>query len=108
MNNLKKLRKEHNLLQKDLSGILNVAQNTYSGWENEKFEIDNINLFKLADFFEVSIDYLLGRDFTFNRKSTIQEIYDQLNNQEKELILIYAKGILDAKNTHINSLPQKI
>ena len=68
-NRLKLLRKERGLLQKDVAEHLNVAVSTYSYWENGKFEPDQESLSKLADFFGVSADYLLGR----NEKSSHAE-----------------------------------
>lgn len=61
-NHLKLLRKERGLLQKDVAEHLNIAISTYSYWENGKFEPDQESLSKLADFFGVSADYLLGRE----------------------------------------------
>ena len=40
---------------------LNVNQNTISRYENEKIEADYKMLVVIADFFDVSVDYLLGR-----------------------------------------------
>ena len=62
MNRLKELRKKSNFTQKEIANIIGIAQNTYSCWENGKIRIDNASLQKLADFFNVSVDYLLGRD----------------------------------------------
>lgn len=58
---LKELRKEKKISQQQLADVLKVTQATISGWEAEKFEIDNASLNKIADYFNVSIDYLLGR-----------------------------------------------
>ncbi len=58
---LKELRKKHNLQQKDIAKYLQVAQSTYSYWEQEKFEPDTATLNKLAEYYGVSVDYLLGR-----------------------------------------------
>lgn len=58
---LRELRKANRLTQQQLAKYLNVTQATLSGWENEKFEIDNTNLLKCAKYFNVSVDYLLGR-----------------------------------------------
>lgn len=62
MNNIKKLRNERNMKQSELADYLNVAQGTLSYWESGKYDIDNISLQKLADYFDVTTDYLLGRD----------------------------------------------
>ena len=45
----------------DLASVLHVSQNTYSQYENGVIELTAERLVKLADFYNVSIDYLLGR-----------------------------------------------
>ncbi len=58
---LKECRLNKNLKQSDVARFLNIATNSYSQWENGKREPDYESLSKLADFFGVSVDYLLGR-----------------------------------------------
>ena len=58
---LKKLRKDKNISQLKLALDLNMNQNTISRYENMDREADYETLIKLADYFDVSIDYLLGR-----------------------------------------------
>lgn len=60
-NRLKELRDQKGLYQKDIASFLNVAVSTYSYWENGTYEPDQTSLSKLADFFGVTTDYLLGR-----------------------------------------------
>lgn len=62
MNNLKKLRKSKGLTQTEVAQFIGITQNSYSYWENDKVKIDNASILKLADFFGVSVDYLLGRE----------------------------------------------
>lgn len=62
MNNLKKARREANLTQAEVGEMVGVSQNTYSYWENGKVRIDQASLLKLAKIFNVTTDYLLGRD----------------------------------------------
>lgn len=57
---LKKLRKEKNLTQTQISELIDVKQGTYSRWESGKLEPNNYYLMQLAKAFEVSTDYLLG------------------------------------------------
>ena len=59
---LKELRKRRKISQIKLSIDLNMNQNTISRYENLEREADYATLIKLADYFCVSIDYLLGRD----------------------------------------------
>lgn len=58
---LKDLREDRDVKQKELAELLNVKQNTYSQYENGKREIPLEILWKLADFYDVSVDYLIGR-----------------------------------------------
>ena len=58
---LKKLRKSRNISQLKLSIELNTTQNTISRYENMERQADYEMLIKIADYFDVTIDYLLGR-----------------------------------------------
>jgi repressor LexA len=63
---LKSLRKEFNMTQVELAKALNVAQNTVCNWENGKRSLDDSTMQQIADYFGVSVDYLLGREDTPN------------------------------------------
>lgn len=58
---LKKLRKSRGFEAQYIAKLLNVAKSTYSGYENNKSVPNYETLKKLADIFNVSTDYLLGR-----------------------------------------------
>ena len=58
---LKELRKKRKISQLKLALDLNMNQNTISRYENLEREADYKTLIKLADYFNVSLDYLLGR-----------------------------------------------
>jgi len=60
-NRIKELRKEKNMTHDDLSKLLNVGKSTISNYERDyrKPDIDTLN--KLADIYNCSTDYLLGR-----------------------------------------------
>ncbi len=59
--NIRSLREDRDLRQRELAAVLNVSQNTYSQYENGVIELTAENLVRLADFYGVSVDYLLGR-----------------------------------------------
>ncbi len=61
MKNLRLLRKNNGLTQKDIANLLKVAVSTVSAWENDVYQIDFDNLIKLADYYHVSLDVLLDR-----------------------------------------------
>lgn len=58
---LRDLREDRDLSQKDIAELLSVSQATYSRYESGILDIPSISLIKLADFYKVSVDYLLGR-----------------------------------------------
>lgn len=57
---LKDLREDHDLKQEDVAKILNISQTNYSKYELEKVNIPISSLVVLADFYNTSIDYLIG------------------------------------------------
>ena len=60
-NRLRDLREDHDLKQKDMAQFLQIHQTTYSDYELGKLNIPVPALHTLADFYGVSVDYLLGR-----------------------------------------------
>ncbi|WP_348773212.1 helix-turn-helix domain-containing protein [Paenibacillus pabuli] len=85
---LLELRKERRLTQQEISKLLKMARTTYSGYENGTREPDNETLNKIADFLEVSVDYLLGR--TDQKKQVLSEpsraLIDSLNLTDEEIM----------------------
>ncbi len=57
---LKELRKKANLTQKDMADHFGTSQPSYQAWESGKRKPNSENLDKIANFFNVSTDYLLG------------------------------------------------
>lgn len=62
MNRIKLLRKAKNIKQADLAKAISVSQSALSGYETGKYEADTDTYKRLADFFGVTLDYLLGGD----------------------------------------------
>ena len=58
---IRDLREDRDLKQEDLAKLLNCTQACYSHYESGKRDIPTEVLTKLADFYSVSTDYLLGR-----------------------------------------------
>ena len=61
MNRLRELREDRDLRQVDVSYYVGIDQKTLSNYETGKTNPDSQSLIKLADFYNVSIDYLVGR-----------------------------------------------
>ena len=58
---LKELRTEKKLLQKDLAIILGTSNSSICDWECGRAQPDMEMIIKIADYFQVTADYLLGR-----------------------------------------------
>jgi transcriptional regulator with XRE-family HTH domain len=61
---IRDLREDKDLKQDDLAKVLNCTQACYSNYENGRRDIPTEVLSTLADFYGVSVDYLLGRTDT--------------------------------------------
>ncbi|WP_294771193.1 helix-turn-helix domain-containing protein [uncultured Eubacterium sp.] len=61
---LRDLREDNDITQSQIASVLNIRQNTYSQYENGKRQMPIELLWKLADYYNTSIDYLIGRTNT--------------------------------------------
>ena len=58
---IRELREDRDLAQREIAQILGMSQTGYSKYETGENDIPTIVLIKLADFYQTSTDYLLGR-----------------------------------------------
>ena len=65
-NRLKLLRKVMGKTQADIAKIVGITQNAYSYWERGFVKIHNESLLRLADFYEVSVDFIIGKPFAIS------------------------------------------
>lgn len=109
MNRLRVLRKEKKLSQKELADAMGVTRRGYQKWENEESQIKSNNAKQLADFFNVSVGYLLGyeeieklqqeKDFILaieNMKIDILTNSDNLNSYELSNIKKHARELYES------------
>ena len=88
VNRIKDLREDRDMRQVDLALAVGIDQRTLSNYETGKTKPDSDALIRLADFFDVSIDYLVGRnkhDFSSESKkiSLINDIQQKLEELKK-------------------------
>lgn len=83
MKNLKGRRKESGYSQKEMAKALNVSQQCYSDYENERTNPDMETLIAIADILHVSVDYLLGREDDFGNITVAGE---ELTESERTLL----------------------
>ena len=111
-NRLRDLRRERDLTCKELAKFIEVSPQTINKWENEQIYPSMEKLKKLAKFFDVSTDYLLGnsdeinpyqieKDFEIeavnNSKKNelnnrLNKCLSDLNNKQLEILVIIAES----------------
>lgn len=86
---LSKLRKELGLTQEDLAKKIGYTRTAISAWEIGRNEPSYSDIVKIADFFNVSTDYLLGKSNTPNpeNETKLEDIYMHLAKEAQELKL---------------------
>lgn len=97
---LKELREKRGLTQAQLSNSLKISPSAIGMYEQGRREPDHETLSKIADFFDVSIDYLIGRNklivenLSPERKRLIEEIrfVDDKTIEELQYFLDYLKS----------------
>ena len=89
-NKLQKLRKNNNLTQKQFCKICKISQPTLSLWENEERELDTKMLKQLANYFNVSIDYLLDNEESI-KENELVKLERKLKKDDKERLIIILK-----------------
>lgn len=85
---LKEMRTECNLTQADVANAIGTSQRNIGRWESGINEPTSSSLIKLADFFRVSVDYLLGREDDFGNIS-VNNSMDGVSADEFGLIKGY-------------------
>ena len=61
LNRIRDLRQDMDLTQAQLANILNIHTTTYARWEQNNMQMKFPDIIKIAKFYDVSIDYLVGR-----------------------------------------------
>ena len=87
MNNLKNARLKKGIRAVDLAKALNVSKQTVSNWENGKRQPDINTLIKLADLYEVSLDYLVGREEEINNDTDLLTVLSNIPADKRKLLM---------------------
>lgn len=105
--NLKKLRNKKGVSQQKLADAIGVSQQSINKYENHKIEPDIQTLMKLADYFETSVDYLIGHSdidhvmealsgYDLNEdEASLIDNYRKLSKKQKESIRLIVENYTD-------------
>lgn len=112
-NKLKELRTANHYIQKEIAAKVGVATNTYQSWERGVTQPDILNLIKLSNIYNCSVDYIIGKEsedgfimITNNLsedENTLINIIRQLNLKDKSILFEIASIMLTAKNADSNN-----
>ena len=97
MERIRELREEFGITQKKLSEILGVTRTAVAKWEANENGPNSDVLLKIADYFDVSLDYLLGR--TDIKKAPVESDKGDRSAMEQEFIELYHRLTPDQKKT---------
>ena len=93
----RELRTSRKLSQKDLAQALKISQQTVASWECGRTEPSNEYLKSIADYFNVSADYLLGRESSGCSLSRTQKVllsvFDCLNGEGQSTMMVILKSL---------------
>lgn len=84
---LSDLRKKRKWSLQDTADQLGIAKSTYAGYESGYREPSLQSLSKIADLFDTSVDYILGRTEDSQKRKSVIEITELLNNSDLRLSL---------------------
>lgn len=101
--NLKKLRQEYGISQQRLADAVQVSQPSINKYENHNIEPEIEILKRMADYFNTSIDYIVGHT-DIRRRIEHTEAY-HLNQRESELVTRF-RALDEAEKCSIESVIQ--
>ena len=103
---IRELRREMDCTQNKLADVLGVTQDSISLWENDKRIPDTQYIVAMANFFDVTTDYLLGLsdDFEGVRFGHEGKIREWLSPEEEKLLVYYRKSSVEEKKTLLNEI----
>ena len=102
LNKILELVDKNNIKQKDLTDYLGISKNAFTNWKGGFSQSYNKYLPQIAEFFNVSIDYLVGRDdentskedFTY---AAYNELTHDLSPEQIEQLKTYAEFLRTQK-----------
>ena len=101
-NRIKLLREEKELRQDELAKILDVSPSAIGMYERDEREPNDVITLKLAEFFNVTTDYLLGKSDNRNTENDKEHLkidlstreYKNITEEQKKQIEDFAKFVL--------------
>lgn len=99
---LKELRKKSHKTQEEMAALIGLTRGAYANIENGRREPDFATMNTLADYFGVSVDWLMGRDERAPSggltagESSLLRVFRELNEEGKEKLLDIADDLIQS------------
>jgi transcriptional regulator with XRE-family HTH domain len=100
---IQELRKENGVSQKQLADFLGMSSGNLCDWEKGRSQPDIAMLIALSNFFDVSIDYIVGRSDDYGIIKKVENL-----SKEKELLLKFYDSLSPQAQIHLVGLIQNI
>ena len=98
LKNLRKIRIERNVTQEKLGNAIDVSQQSINKYENHGIEPDIRTMTAIADYFDISVDYLIGR-------TEISHVYEHLTphdlNEDESALIAHYRQLAPAEKDSI-------
>lgn len=103
--NLKRIRESQGKLQEDVAKDLGISLSAYRSWEQGTRDLNGAKLCKLADYFDVSVDTIIGTGFGVDvqepslteAEEALLAAFRSLNEQGKGRLLEYADDLMQSR-----------
>ena len=102
LKNLRFLREKHSVTQKQLADVIGVSQQSINKYENHNIEPDLQTLMHIADYFNTSVDYLIGYSELRHKIEAVSS-YD-LNQQESKFMDSFRKLSPDQQQSILTTI----
>lgn len=103
--NLKYIRQQKGISQQELADKLKIDRSTISRWENDEMDVTVGNALQIADFFNIPMEELTGKDLTVNDNNSFDEL-DVLFDKHKNILTEddkeYIKFIIEKRKKEID------
>ena len=103
--NLKYIRQQRGISQQELADKLKIDRSTISRWENDEMDVTVGNALQIADFFNIPMEELTGKDLTVNDNNSFDEL-DVLFDKHKNILTDddkeYIKFIIEKRKKEID------
>lgn len=103
LENLRKLRDESKVTQKQLAEAIGVSQQSINKYENHNIEPDIETLIRIADYFNTSVDYLIGRSTNAvsspglsRDEVTLLALYRKLTSKQRGAVMAVAEACAES------------